>query len=99
MENNAVRDMVNNILAGKEADAMNDFNTAVAEKLTDALDLRKQEVAAELGEADKSVSQKIVDAAGKVIDTIFNPQNYPVAGKPESDENKPAANGQTPKKK
>jgi len=50
MENNAVRDMVNNILAGKEADALNDFNTAVAEKLTDALDLRKQEVAAGLGQ-------------------------------------------------
>jgi hypothetical protein len=99
MENNAVRDMVNNILAGKEADAMNDFNTAVAEKLTDALDLRKQEVAAELGEADKSFSQKILDAAGKVIDRVFNPNNYPAPGKPEEDEDKPAANGQTPKKK
>jgi hypothetical protein len=50
MENNAVRDMVNNILAGKEADALNDFNTAVAEKLTDALDFKKQEVAAGLGD-------------------------------------------------
>jgi hypothetical protein len=99
MENNAVRDMVNNILAGKEADAMNDFNTAVAEKLTDALDLKKQEVAAELGEADKSIPQKMMDAAGKAIDTMFNPNNYPAPGKPESDENKPAANGQTPKKK
>jgi hypothetical protein len=99
MENNAVRDMVNNILAGKEADAMNDFNTAVAEKLTDALDLRKQEVAAELGEADKSIPQKMFDAAGKAIDTIFNPNNYPAPGKPEENKDKPAANGQTPNKK
>jgi predicted DNA-binding protein (UPF0251 family) len=99
MENNAVRDMVNNILAGKEADAMNDFNTAVAEKLTDALDLRKQEVAAELGEADKSMTQKVTDALGKVVDTVFNPNNYPAPGKPEENKDKPAANGQTPNKK
>ena len=39
------------------------------------------------------------DTAAKAIDTMFNPNNYPAPGKPESDENKPAANGQTPKKK
>jgi len=50
----AIRNMVDNILNNKEADAMEDFNTAVAIKLTDALDNRKQELASALGQTPQT---------------------------------------------
>ena len=48
--NDSIRNMIDNILNNKEADALEDFNTAVAVKLTDALDTRKQEIASTLGQ-------------------------------------------------
>jgi len=50
MSTDAVRNMVDNILNNREAEALEDFNTAIAVKLTDALDTRKQEIASTLGQ-------------------------------------------------
>ena len=52
MESEVIRNMVNNILAGNNADAQDGFNTAVAERLAAALDGRKQEIAASLGQTN-----------------------------------------------
>lgn len=68
MEKEAIRSMIDNILANKEADALNDFNVAVAEKLTDSLDNKKQEIAAGLGE--NSVADKLMGAAKFVGDIV-----------------------------
>lgn len=53
--------MVSNIIANRETDAMRDFDAAIADKLTDALDHKKQEIASGLGESDKT---KYADAEG-----------------------------------
>lgn len=53
MESEAIRNMVDNILAGNNAEAQNNFNTAMAEKLTSSLDDRKQEIAASLGKKEE----------------------------------------------
>lgn len=50
MENEHIRNMVDNLLSNQEADAMKDFDTAISVKLTDALDTRRQEIAASLGQ-------------------------------------------------
>jgi hypothetical protein len=52
MEKETIRSMVSNIIANRETDAMRDFDAAIADKLTDALDHKKQEVASGLGESD-----------------------------------------------
>jgi hypothetical protein len=46
---NPIRDMVNNILTNKEADALQNFESAIADRMNDALELRKQEIASTLG--------------------------------------------------
>ena len=61
MEKETIRSMVSNIIANRETDAMRDFDAAIADKLTDALDHKKQEVASGLGESDKT---KYADAPG-----------------------------------
>lgn len=53
MESEAIRNMVNNILAGNNSDAQDNFNTAMAEKLTASLDDKKQEIAASLGKKEE----------------------------------------------
>jgi hypothetical protein len=53
MESEAIRNMVDNILAGNNAEAQNNFNTAMAEKLTSSLDDKKQEIAASLGKKEE----------------------------------------------
>ena len=53
MESEAIRNMVDNILAGNNAEAQNNINTAMAEKLTSSLDDRKQEIAASLGKKEE----------------------------------------------
>lgn len=45
-----IRNMIDNILANKESEALVNFETAVADKLTDSLEMRKQEIAASLGQ-------------------------------------------------
>ena len=51
MSNDLVRNLVDNLLANREADAMQDFNAAMAAKLTDAFDTRRQEIASTLGQS------------------------------------------------
>lgn len=58
---NPIRDMVDNILSNKEAEALSNFEAALAGKLNDALETRKQEIASGLGESD--VSDKFNKAA------------------------------------
>ena len=52
MDSEVIRNMVNNILAGNNAEAQDNFNTAMAEKLTASLDDKKQEIAASLGKKE-----------------------------------------------
>jgi hypothetical protein len=52
MESEIIKNMVNDILAGNNASAHDNFNTAVAERLTAALDGRKQAIAASLGQSN-----------------------------------------------
>jgi hypothetical protein len=61
---NPIRDMVDNILSNKEADALNNFETAIADKMHDALEIRKQEIASSLGESD------LTDKFNKAADFI-----------------------------
>lgn len=44
-----IRNMIDNILSNKESEALVNFETAIAYKLTDSLDMKKQEIAASLG--------------------------------------------------
>ena len=56
MEKETIRSMVSNIITNRETDAMRDFDAAIADKLTDALDHKKQEIASGLGESDNNAS-------------------------------------------
>lgn len=47
-----IRNMIDNILSNKEADALVNFETAIADKLTDSIEMRKQEIAASLGKTE-----------------------------------------------
>ena len=44
-----IRNMLDNIIDDKQGEAQTDFNDAVAVKITDALEQRKQELAQQLG--------------------------------------------------
>jgi hypothetical protein len=85
MEKETIRSMVSNIIANRETDAMRDFDAAIADKLTDALDHKKQEVASGLGESDnnapgvasgrgpaggKGLTDKILSVAGAISDVF-----------------------------
>ena len=50
--NSPIRDMVDNILSNKEAEALQNFESALADKMNTALELRKQEIAATLGQEE-----------------------------------------------
>lgn len=63
MEKETIRSMVSNIIANRETDAMRDFDAAIADKLTDALDHKKQEIASGLGESDNTKTS-VADARG-----------------------------------
>jgi hypothetical protein len=69
--------MVSNIIANRETDAMRDFDAAIADKLTDALDHKKQEVASGLGESDKT---NYADAPGPAGEKGFTNKLLRVAG-------------------
>jgi hypothetical protein len=45
--------MVDNILMGNNADAMQSFDDAMAAKITDAIDAKKIEIASTLGQRDQ----------------------------------------------
>lgn len=53
MESTAIQSMVDNILSNNEAGAFDNFKSAMADKLTTALDNRKQEIAASLGKKEE----------------------------------------------
>jgi len=63
-----IRNMVDNILSNKEAEALTDFETAIADKLHDSLESRKQEIASDLGES--SVTDKFMQVANFVGDVV-----------------------------
>ena len=96
METEAIRNMIDNIFSNKEADALNDFNTAVAEKLTDSLENRKQEIAAGLGQANEEKKpvhmDPLVGSVMGIIDKLTGDKEKPSDKSPE----KPAAQGKTP---
>jgi hypothetical protein len=85
MEKETIRSMVSNIIANRETDAMRDFDAAIADKLTDALDHKKQEVASGLGESDNNapgvasgrgpaggsgLTDKLLRVAGAISDIV-----------------------------
>jgi hypothetical protein len=49
MESAVIQNMIDNIINNKQADALQDFNTAMADKISDALDVRKVEIASAIG--------------------------------------------------
>lgn len=57
MESTAIQNMVDNILSNNEAGALENFQTAIGDKLTAALDTKKQEIAASLGK--KEVDEEV----------------------------------------
>ena len=74
-----VRSLVDNLLASKEADSVQDFNAAMAAKLTDAFDVKKQEIASTLGQ---STEEEIpVEEENKpAANTTVQPQIAPSKG-------------------
>ena len=59
MDSEVIKNMVDNILAGNNSDAQQDFTVAMAQKLTDALDSRKQEIAATLGKKEETEDETV----------------------------------------
>ena len=53
MESSVIQHMVDNILMGNNADAMQSFDDAMAAKITDAIDAKKIEIASTLGQRDQ----------------------------------------------
>lgn len=49
-----LRTMVDDILADRSNDAVNQFNTAMGFKLSSALDTKKQEIAASIGQESEN---------------------------------------------
>jgi hypothetical protein len=52
MESTAIQQMVDNIILGNQADAIKNFNDAMANKLSDALDDRKTAIASSIGKTE-----------------------------------------------
>jgi hypothetical protein len=52
MESTAIQQMVDNIILGNQADAIKNFNDAMASKLSDALDDKKTEIASSIGKTE-----------------------------------------------
>jgi hypothetical protein len=52
MESTAIQQMVDNIILGNQADAIKNFNDAMASKLSDALDDRKTGIASSIGKTE-----------------------------------------------
>ena len=75
-----IRDMVDNILSNKEAEALSNFETAVAVKLGDALDAKKQEIASGLGE-ESGLSDKFNKAAEFIGDLFTGEAGRKLADK------------------
>lgn len=52
MESTVIQHMVDNILLGKNTEALDDFNAAMSTKVSDALDTRRVEIASTLGQTE-----------------------------------------------
>ena len=48
MESAVIQNMIDSIINNKQSDALQDFNTAMADKISDALDVRKVEIASSI---------------------------------------------------
>lgn len=92
---NPIRDMVDNILSNKEAEALSNFEAAIANKLSDSLDAKKQEIAAGLGES--TVTDKIIKAAEFVGDLVTGEFAKKMMQKKDDKKEEPPA--QSPQKK
>lgn len=77
MSNDSVRSLVDNLLANKEADAMQDFNAAMAAKLTDAFDSRRQEIASTLGQSTEEEEVYVEEENKPAANTTVQPQLPP----------------------
>jgi hypothetical protein len=67
MMDSPIRNMIDNILSNKESEALVNFETAVADKLTDSLDMKKQEIAASLGQ------EQMHDFEEETVGEAYNP--------------------------
>ena len=92
---NPIRDMVDNILSNKEAEALSNFETAVAVKLGDALDAKKQEIASGLGE-ESSLSDKFNKAAEFVGNLFTGEIGRKMAEKPDQKKDEKPAQPKQP---
>jgi hypothetical protein len=50
-----IKNMLDNIIDDKQADAQENFNDLLSQKVTDALDARKQEIAKQMGASNGEV--------------------------------------------
>ena len=53
MDSETLKNMINNIMAGNNTDAVENFNDVISAKVSDAIETRKKEIAATLGEKDE----------------------------------------------
>ena len=86
---NPIRDMVDNILSNKEAEALSNFEAALAGKLNDALETRKQEIASGLGES--TLFDKINKAAEFIGDLVTGEAGRKAAEKMNQKKDEPPA--------
>ena len=54
-----LRNMVDDILADRSNDAVNQFNAAMGFKLSSALDAKKQEIAASIGQEKEEENEEV----------------------------------------
>jgi hypothetical protein len=64
MMDSPIRNMIDNILSNKESEALVNFETAIADKLTDSLDMKKQEIATSLGKEQVQYSEEETAGGG-----------------------------------
>lgn len=58
MESAVIQNMIDNIINNKQADALQDFNTAMADKISGALDVKKVEIASSIGKTTIDVEEQ-----------------------------------------
>jgi hypothetical protein len=51
--NETVASMLDRVLSGESSDALNDFQEIISSKISDALDIKKVEIASSLGAKDE----------------------------------------------
>jgi len=58
MESTVIQSMIDNIINNKQADALQNFQTAMADKISDALDVKKVEIASSIGKPTIDVEEQ-----------------------------------------